>query len=217
MFFRSGSTARRLSALTIAAGMTAAACTSDGGAEESTGSSTDGAVDTTVADASDIPDLSDPAPARFRYPEPPSAPDADAPNDEADAAIADLVTGIRAGALDPTAIDALEAAGDARHGWFVSDLLRFFGGADGQRLVEVFESLTDRSVADDPDLLRSDWLSVTNHLIAWDTPDYSGYQTDKGSIFTQLEPEWAPFFDDADAEELLGSCRQHNRRGLLGT
>lgn len=133
------------------------------------------------------------------FPDPPTAPEFAAENIEAADAIDRIVEGINGGALDPTAVDDLTASGDARHGWFVSDLLRFFQGDDSARLVESFETLTGVSIADDPEFERSPWSSVTNHLIAWDTSDYDGYREDKGGIFKQLETKWAPFFDDADA------------------
>ncbi len=81
-------------------------------------------------------------PARYTYPAPPDAPAADAPNPSADDAVDRVVEGINAGALDPSAIDDLVDTGDARYAWFVSDLLRFFGGQDGERLVGAFETMT---------------------------------------------------------------------------
>jgi hypothetical protein len=140
------------------------------------------------------------ASARYAYPTPPVSPVEDVPNLAADDAVDRIVEGINAGALDPGAIDDLATSGDIRYAWFVSDLLRFFGGQDGELLVGTFETLTGTDISNDPDLQRSPWLSVTNHLIAWDTPDYAGYRDDKGGIFTQLETGWAPFFDDADAD-----------------
>jgi hypothetical protein len=136
---------------------------------------------------------------RYRYPDPPDAPSAPVANFAAADAIDRINDVMTAGALDPAAVDDLTAAGDARHAWYVSDLLRFFGGSDSEQLVESFETLTGISIAQDPDLERSPWLSVTNHLIAWDTPAYDGYQADKAAIFTQLEPGWTPYFDDADS------------------
>ncbi|MEP6299355.1 MAG: DUF3179 domain-containing (seleno)protein [Ilumatobacter sp.] len=137
-------------------------------------------------------------PPVYVHPEPPEVPDG--ANVEASAAIDRITAGINAGALDPTAVADLAASGDARHAWFVSDLLRFFQGDDDVPLVESFETMTGISIADDPELSRSPWSSVTNHLIAWDTPDYDGYREDKAVIYEQLEPRWAPFFDDVDAD-----------------
>lgn len=137
-------------------------------------------------------------PARYVFPDPPEV--STEANADAEEAIDRIVTGVGNGALDPFAIDDLTAAGDARHAWFISDLLRFFQGDDSARLVRSFETMTGVSIADDPELQRSPWSSVTNHLIAWDTPDYDGYREDKGTIFTQLEEAWTPFFDDDDAD-----------------
>jgi hypothetical protein len=56
------------------------------------------------------------------------------------------------------------------------------------------------SLAADPDSERSTWLSATNHLIAWDTPTYPDYRTDKAELFLLVEQRWEPFFADADAD-----------------
>lgn len=141
------------------------------------------------------------APDRFRYPPAPSAPAADAASaPDARAAIDTVVQFLPTGEIDVNGVRALGAAGDVRHAWYLADLLRFFRGADGELLVELFEQLSGVSIDDDPDSAASPWLSVTNHLIAWDTPSYPGYQQDKGALFTQLEPAWEPFFADVDAE-----------------
>ena len=184
---------RRVATASLAAALTLAACGTTSGPAESDGNAvaeSDAATDA-PADVATV--------ARYTYPPAPPAPPADQPNAAADDAVDRIVFGINGGALDPSAVDDLAGSGDARYGWFVSDLLRFFGGQDATRLIDTFETLTGASVADDPDLTLSPWLSVTNHLIAWDTPDYGGYQDDKGGIFTQLEPGWTPFFDDHDA------------------
>ena len=179
---------RRAAAVTIAAGLVIGACASESPSANDT--------DTIERDSTER----DATPARYVYPAPPDAPSAGAPNPEADDAVDRIVEGIKAGALDPSAIDELAVDGDPRYAWFVSDLLRFFGGQDGERLVGTFESLTGVDLSADPDLAASPWLSVTNHMIAWDTPDYAGYREDKSGIFVQLETGWAPFFDDADAD-----------------
>lgn len=140
------------------------------------------------------------SPSRFVYPDPPAAPEATAPNPDADAAIQRIVEGVGNGFFDAGGVTELNGVGDARYAWFVADLLRFFGGDDAAVLVDSFETLTGVAIDDDPDAERSPWMSVTNHLIAWDTPDYPRYQADKGGVFTLLEDGWAPFFDDADAE-----------------
>jgi hypothetical protein len=182
---------RRLTGTALAAVLAVSACasTSDGGAGDS------------AASAEPVTESGDQTtPARYTYPAPPDSPATAAPNVAADDAVDRIVDGINSSVLDPIAIDDLTASGDPRHAWFVSDLLRFFGGQDGERLIDSFETLSGVDIAGDPDLELSPWLSVTNHLIAWDTPDYAGYSVDKGGIFKQLETGWAPFFADEDSD-----------------
>ena len=186
---------RRRAGLAAAIVVVLSAC-ADGGSE---GASTTSTTDTSTTATTATDTSTTVVEQRYTYPPPPESPTEDAANDAAGAAIDRIVDGIRAGALDPTAVDDLMASGDARHAWFVSDLLRFFPGNDADRLVDSFETLTGVSIADDPELARSPWSSVTDHLIAWDTPAYAGYRDDKGAIFTQLEVGWKPFFDDPDA------------------
>ena len=116
----------------------------------------------------------------------------------------DNITAIRqlivSGELDVAAVRGLGATGDLRHAWYLSDLLPFFGGDDAGVIVEAFEQLAGLRISDDPDSAVSSSLSVANHLIAWDTPAYPGYQGDKGALLTLVEPRWEPFFGDTDAD-----------------
>jgi len=138
----------------------------------------------------------------FRYPPAPAAPAADvADAPEVRSAMDRLDPVLRVGEIDEAALADVVEFGDARHAWYVADLMRFFGpGESGTELVDAFESLTGTSLADDPDSERSVWLSTTNHLIAWDTPGYPDYRTDKADLFLLVERRWEPFFDDDDAE-----------------
>ncbi|MEM1335485.1 MAG: DUF3179 domain-containing (seleno)protein [Actinomycetota bacterium] len=136
---------------------------------------------------------------RFRYPDPPDAPSIDEANVDADAAIERIIEGVQLGFFDAGGVTLLAESGDPRHGWFVSDLLRFFQGPDATQLTETFEIITGVDPTEDPDAERSFWLPVTNHLIAWDTPAYEGYVEDKAALFTLLEPGWTPFFEDEDS------------------
>jgi hypothetical protein len=137
----------------------------------------------------------------FRYPAAPDAPGADlADAPQVRAAMVDLQAQLRVGEIDEAALDDVVEHGDVRHAWYVADLMRFFGpGESGTELVDAFEALTDTSLAEDPDSGRSVWLSATNHLIAWDTPGYPDYRTDKADLFLLVEQRWEPFFADADA------------------
>ncbi len=181
--------------LLVAGGMLMASCST--GADSTADSDSDGSS-ASSAEASGSDDRGAP----FRYPAAPDAPDAgtaDAP--EVRSAMADLATQLQVGEIDEAALEALVASGDPRHAWYVADLMRFFGpGESGNELVDAFESLTGTSLSDDPERDRSVWLSSTNHLIAWDTPDYPDFRTDKAQLFLLVEPRWQPFFDDADSD-----------------
>jgi hypothetical protein len=143
----------------------------------------------------------------YRYPSAPEAPPASAPSPAAAVrAIEQIGAGLEGGALDSGAVRVVGESGDPRHAWYIADLMRFFGGArasanaEAAVILEAFEQLTGVSLDDDPASERSVWLSATNHLIAWDTPDYPGYRTDKSVIFLLVEPRWRPFFDDAGSD-----------------
>jgi hypothetical protein len=171
--------------------LTLAACTSGTGTSDSDSAATT-APSTAAAERAPV----------FRYPAAPAAPDPDVPDSpDVRSAMGRLGVLLQAGEIDADALAALVQAGDARHAWFVADLLRFFGpDGSGPELVDAFESLTGVSLDADPDSERSVWLSATNHLIAWDTPAYPDYRTDKAQLFLLVEPRWEPFFADADAD-----------------
>ena len=93
------------------------------------------------------------------------------------------------------ALQAIEDSGDPRLAWYISDLLRFFGGSQGA-LITTAESLTGLDLSD-----VSPWGDLTDHLIAWDIPAPPGYVAHKRALFTEVEPSWAAFFED-DSEAL---------------
>lgn len=142
-------------------------------------------------------------PGSFRYPEAPVSPASDVPiSAEADALIEALGASVEIGALDLDQVALLAERGDIRQAWFIADLLRFFGAGVDESVVllDAFEQLAGQSVEDDPELRHSPWLTATNHLIAWDTPDYPGYREHKSNLFLSVEPRWEPFFADDDAD-----------------
>ncbi len=114
----------------------------------------------------------------------------------------DLLIGTAAvGGLDRDALEVVAQSGDARIAWLISDLLRFLqGGAEEDALVSAFVELTGVDVRDDPGFGESAWLSVTDHLIAWDLPAPPDYRERKAELFLAVEPAWEPFFADADSE-----------------
>ena len=136
------------------------------------------------------------APSRFApAPDPPTG-----RNDAATEAFDAITEVIRAGTITDSELQVFVDAGDVRHAWLLSDLLRFIsGGAEAQTLVDGFTTLTGVDITGDDQIDRSPWNVVTNHLIAWDTPEPPEYRRLKGSLFTLAEPGWAPFFEDADS------------------
>ncbi|MBA3245178.1 MAG: hypothetical protein H0T61_08395, partial [Actinobacteria bacterium] len=118
-----------------------------------------------------------------------------------DDALARLLPSAAVGILDPEALNVVAGSHDARLGWLVSDLLRFYQGGDEElRLVDAFERLTGVDVRRDPLFSESAWRTVTDHLISWELPAPPGYRERKAQLFMALEPGWKPFFVDADSE-----------------
>ncbi len=194
----------RVAAGVAAIALGAAACTSDGatGGGGSTSGTDASAVTDAGPDAVDVSgDFETAAPRpRFRYPPAPAAPAADVQSaPEALEAIDTINQLLGAGELDLASVSRIGEFGDLRHAWYLADLLRFFRGEQGDIIAETFEQLAGVQLNADPDRLVSPWLSVANHLIAWDTPDYPGYADDKAGIFLLVEPAWEPFFADAEA------------------
>lgn len=131
---------------------------------------------------------------------PPAPPAVDGPLDPAVSdALDSLVEGVAGGGLDRAALDTVAASGDARLAWFVSDLLRFLQGRDADALVAAFTQLTGVDPREGPSTTQSAWVSVTDHLIAWDLPAPPGYRERKAALFLNVEPGWEPFFADADS------------------
>jgi hypothetical protein len=132
------------------------------------------------------------------YGEPPPAPTG--PNDAAAEAFLGILDTIPTGLLTVAQLEEFVDAGDIRHAWLISDLLRFVGpSAELDALVDGFTTLTGVDLGDDELIAFSPWNAVTNRLIAWDTPPPPRYRELKGGLFTLVEPGWAPFFDDPDA------------------
>jgi hypothetical protein len=106
------------------------------------------------------------------------------------------------GVFDLGLFEPIAASGDARLAWLVADLLRFYQGSrvEERALVDAFRKLTGVDPRDDPLFERGAWRTVVDHLIAWDTPAPPGYRERKGVLHLGLEPKWAPFFGDADAD-----------------
>ena len=134
----------------------------------------------------------------YTYPDPPVVGGNATP--AATSLFGEIVEDLSLGRYPPGQLDEFVAAGDARHAWLISDLLRFSAQPDElDRLVAAFVDLTGLDPTADPAFAQSPWKSVTDHLIAWDLPEPPDYREMKGRLFTLVEPRWAPFFADADA------------------
>ncbi len=144
------------------------------------------------------------APSAYEYPAPPAL------GASAGAAGADprvrpawsrLVDAVDRGRVDRRGLETLVATRDARLAWLLGDLLRFVGGGpDDDAVVAAFVSLTGVDPSADPAFADSIWVSITNHLFAWELPAPQGYRELKGQLFRLTEPGWEPFFADAESE-----------------
>ncbi len=98
--------------------------------------------------------------------------------------------------IDPTVVERLGRLDDPSLAWLVADGLRFVGrGPELDALVEAGSRLggidLDRETA---------WLELNNHLLSTDRPAPAGYLRWKREIYIAVDPTWAPFFDDAEAD-----------------
>jgi Protein of unknown function (DUF3179) len=136
----------------------------------------------------------------YAYPPAPSA-KTGALDGGVERAVSQLLSGLLRGRLERAAAEAVASSRDARLGWLLSDVLRFTQpGGDQDALVSAFRRLTGVDLRDDPAFADSPWLSLTNHLIAWDLPAPPAYREQKARLFLALEPRWEPFFVDRDAD-----------------
>ena len=140
--------------------------------------------------------------ATVRYTLPPPPPSASGPlPQDVVARLPRVVGSLEAGKLDRALLSAIGASRDGRLGWMLSDLLRFSGEGDTDVVVAAFVALTgvDESELRSTDI-RSPWQAATDLLFAWDLPAPPGYVMFKRDLFLAIEPRWAPFFDDVDAD-----------------
>ncbi len=124
---------------------------------------------------------------------PPEVPDG--PLDPA--LVDDLETLMNASSLfDVSVVERIGASGDARVAWLLSDFVRIVQrGEMSVAAAEAFEQLTGDTL---PGIFA--WGEMTDRLLAWDTPAPPGYADIKAILFVAIEPAWAPFFADQDAD-----------------
>lgn len=88
--------------------------------------------------------------------------------------------------VDADAIRRLGQSGDARVAWLIADLLRFAGA--GEILTAATQALEPLTGVEFSGMAT--WVSLTDHLIAWDTPAPPGYLDYKRRLFTLIDPRW---------------------------
>ncbi|MEM9062220.1 MAG: DUF3179 domain-containing (seleno)protein [Pseudomonadota bacterium] len=116
-------------------------------------------------------------------------------------ALVDGMTQRSWGSEQAAALEQIAASKDPRIAWLISDAIRF--AWERQR----YEALSNTAAA----VLGIDlgpqnrWITITNHLIAWDLPAYPGYLADKRSIFTHFVSGWDRIFVEGDIDWRLVS------------
>ncbi len=194
--------ARLVGLLVVPAVLVLGGCSLGGG--DDTGGGDSGGGDSSAGSSDGGEQPGSPASGRsaigeFEFPPPPDFMAADVEEvarDDILVAIGALISG----GLDTEALDRVVESGDPRFGWVIADLLRFASSEEQQSgLVSAFERLTGADPSEDPSFAESPWLSITNHLIAWDLPEPPSYRTYKERLFTSLESGWEPFFADRNA------------------
>jgi hypothetical protein len=94
--------------------------------------------------------------------------------------------------VDTDGIRRLGQSGDARVAWLIADLLRFAGAGDILRAsTDAMVPLTGVEFSE-----RGAWVAVTDHLIAWDTPEPPGYHAYKRRLFTLIDDRWDFVFSE---------------------
>ena len=96
--------------------------------------------------------------------------------------------------FNQAAVRRLGRSGDARVAWPLADLLRFLTLFESDAVVAALAELTGVEFVFPP------WVTTTNQLLEWDLPAPPGYLQWKRVPFERVDPRWAAFFDDPDAE-----------------
>lgn len=168
-------------ALVLSAGLAGAGCSADDAVERTRGQAASG--------------------ASYTFPAAPEVPAGPLASEVANA-IDELLPPALVGVLDREVLGKVTASQDPRVAWLVSDLLRFYQGStvEEDALVDAFELLTGLDPRSDPLFDSGSWRAITDHLLAWDIPAPPRYASRKAVLYAGLEPGWAPFFEDTDAE-----------------
>ena len=96
--------------------------------------------------------------------------------------------------FDQNAVQRLGRSGDARVAWPLADLLRLLSRLESEAVLAALAELTGVEFG------FPSWVTTTNQLLEWDLPAPPGYLQWKRVPFERVEPRWAAFFDDPDAD-----------------
>ncbi|MEE8602335.1 DUF3179 domain-containing (seleno)protein [Euzebya tangerina] len=202
----------RVSFLLLVLAVIAAACTPADTDDDAAGGADDVAAEAEGGDVDEATDEAQTEPAETEPDEtgqtedpsaeisstsfPPAPPTPEGPVD-ADTQAALEVIMDNPGSPDRDAVAALGRSEDPRVLWVLSDLIRFSFQEFDYRAAT--DAATELSGLDLDELDDFSWGPLTDHLIAWDLPDFPGYVEVKRAIFTSFEDGWEPFFDDDDS------------------
>ena len=171
--------------------LVAIACTSDADATLPTSSTTSPAPATNEQDTTSPPTTAPSFVVLFG--DPPDVPEG-ALSDEA-TAIIDAVFDRLDRPIATSQVTAFAQTDDARVAWLIADLLRFSAEpAVNQAAARAASVLTGVEFSG-----PVAWVSITDHLIAWDTPAFPGYEFYKERLFTTVEPRWEFVFTEPNA------------------
>lgn len=130
---------------------------------------------------------------------PPSIPEgplSDEVRTAVETAFVDGLGASRWGDVQSRALDTVEASGDPRLAWIISDLMRF---ANSQQLLNALGNAAATLLEVDAPA-QNHWGIITDHLIAWDIPAPPDYLRVKRGIFTSLVPGWEALFVEGDID-----------------
>ena len=131
----------------------------------------------------------------------PEGPLSDTVQDAVDVAFVDATRQFAWRDEQTAALEIIQASGDPRLAWVVSDLMRF-SPSPGLNAVLSETASTLLGIEPDP---NNHWGVITDHLIAWDIPAPPDYLRVKRAIFTSIVPGWDKIFVEGDIDWRLVS------------
>ena len=109
-------------------------------------------------------------------------------------ALASVAPSLRQRRFPSDAVSTIGMSGDGRLLWYLYDLARFATRDSLPIVVDAFEKLSGAELSGQPITAMGD------RVLAWDLPAPPDYRLLKGDLFLQIEPRWAPFFNDEDSK-----------------